>query len=81
MTICTAKLTDKFQITIPVAVRRRLRLKEGDVVCLAIEGEDVVLRAVGGSWTEATRGCGAHVWQRAGGKKAIERERRSWGRR
>ena len=79
MVVATAKLTEKFQITIPAEVRRRLGLRAGDVVSLVIEEGRVVLQGTQGSWTEASRGLGAEVWKEAGGgAAAIERERDSW---
>ena len=79
MVYATAKLTDKYQITIPSEVRKRLGLHAGDVVYLALEEEKIVLRGVRGSWTEATRGLGADFWkEEGGGAAAIERERESW---
>jgi AbrB family looped-hinge helix DNA binding protein len=77
--LSAARLTEKFQITIPVEVRRRLGLTAGDVVVLALEGNQIVLRAERGGWTESTRGLGAELWRReGGGEAAIERERESW---
>lgn len=78
MVYATAKLTDKYQITIPREVRRRLGLRAGDVIHLALEGEKVVLRGARGGWTETTQGLGADLWKEADGAKAIERERDSW---
>ena len=79
MVYSTAKLTDKYQITIPREVRRRLGLRAGDVIYLALEGERVVLRGARGGWTESTRGLGADLWkEEGGGANAIERERDSW---
>lgn len=78
MVISTAKLTEKFQITIPADVRRRLGLKAGDLIYLALEGDQVVLRGIKEGWTEAYRGLGAELWKEAGGAAAIERERDSW---
>jgi AbrB family looped-hinge helix DNA binding protein len=78
MTLSTAKLTEKYQITIPSEVRRRLGLRAGDLVCLSLEGDRVVLRGVRGGWTESTRGLGAEMWRKEGGAAAIERERDSW---
>jgi AbrB family looped-hinge helix DNA binding protein len=78
MVIATAKLTEKFQITIPAAVRQQLGLKAGDAVSLAMEGGQVVLRGAQGGWTESSRGLGAEMWKQVGGADAIERERDSW---
>ena len=77
--IASAKLTGKYQMTIPVAIRRRLGIEAGDVVILTVEGGQVILRAAKGGWTESSRGLGAEVWKRAGGgTAAVERERDSW---
>ena len=79
MTVASAKLTRKHQITLPSEVRRRLDLKAGDVIYLTIEEGRVVLRAARGGWTESTRGLGADVWRAEGGGEAVlERERESW---
>lgn len=40
----TAKLTSKFQTTVPTQVRRVLQLKAGDMVGFEIEGDSVRLR-------------------------------------
>lgn len=39
-----AKVTSKGQITIPIDVRRKLKLKEGDKVIFLEKGEDIVIR-------------------------------------
>jgi AbrB family looped-hinge helix DNA binding protein len=77
--IASVKLTSKFQVTIPAAVRRRLGIEAGDVVILTVEAGEVILRAAKGGWTESSRGLGADIWKRAGGGvAAVERERDSW---
>ena len=38
-----AKLTSKGQITIPIQIRKRLNLKEGDKVVFITEGDRVIL--------------------------------------
>jgi AbrB family looped-hinge helix DNA binding protein len=78
MVLASARLTEKFQITVPSEVRRQLGLKAGDVVYLALEDAKVVLRSAKGGWTESSRGLGAEMWREAGGVAAIERERESW---
>ena len=79
MILATAKLTEKYQITIPTEVRRRLGLQAGDLVYLALEGDQIVVRGARGGWTEASRGLGADLWKAEGGAvAAIEREREAW---
>ncbi len=77
--LASAKLTEKYQITIPSEVRRKLGLQPGDLVYLVVEGDQVLLRATPESWTGSSRGLGAELWSReGGGTAAIERERESW---
>jgi AbrB family looped-hinge helix DNA binding protein len=79
MTVASAKLTSKYQITIPAEIRRRLDLAAGDVVYLTVEEGRVVLRSARGGWTRSTRGLGAEVWRAEGvAEAAIEGERGSW---
>lgn len=79
MTVASAKLTSKYQITIPAEIRRRLDLAAGDVVYLTVEEGRVVLRSARGGWARSTRGLGAEVWRAEGGAEAaIEKERGSW---
>lgn len=40
----TAKLTSKFQTTVPMPVRKLLQLKAGDLVGFEIDGNEVRLR-------------------------------------
>ncbi|HEV7670056.1 MAG TPA: AbrB/MazE/SpoVT family DNA-binding domain-containing protein [Thermoanaerobaculia bacterium] len=78
MILSSAKLTEKYQITIPSEVRRRLGLESGDVVLLRLDGEQITLESAKGGWCAALRGLGAEVWHEAGGAAAIEREREGW---
>ena len=78
MVVSTAKLTSKYQITLPAEVRRRLCLQAGDVVYLAVEGGQVMLRGARGGWTEASRGLGSELWRSEGGVAAIEADRDAW---
>jgi len=51
--VFVAKLTSKFQITIPVDIRRRLGLHQGDAVVIDLEGDKAVLRPVHGGMSNA----------------------------
>jgi AbrB family looped-hinge helix DNA binding protein len=70
VTVSSAKLTSKYQITIPAEIRRRLHLEAGDVVYLTEENGRVELQAARGGWTRSTRGLGAEVWRAEGGGEA-----------
>jgi len=75
-----AKLTNKFQITIPADIRRRLDLHQGDAVVIDLEGNKAVLRPVHGGHVQRMSGLGKDVWARLGGGDAyLQSERDSWG--
>ncbi len=44
MQTVTSKLTKKYQATVPAVVRKKLKLKAGDVIAFEIENETVKLR-------------------------------------
>lgn len=80
MVIASAKLTRKYQITLPAQIRKRLDLKAGDVVYLTYdEHGEVVLRGMRGGWVAGSRGLGEELWREAGGgETVIQAERESW---
>jgi antitoxin PrlF len=55
----TSSLSSKGQVTIPLAVRRRLGLKEGDRVEFVMEGDDTILRPVRSGQNPFTEYIGA----------------------
>lgn len=42
--VAASRLTRKYQATIPTAIRRALRLKQGDRVQFQVEGDRVVMK-------------------------------------
>ena len=42
--VAASRLTSMYQATVPVAVRRALRLKQGDAVQFQVDGNRVILR-------------------------------------
>jgi len=76
-----AKLTSKFQITIPADIRRRLNLHQGDAVVIDLENNKAVLRPVHGGHVQCMSGLGKDVWAKLeGGDTYLQRERDSWDR-
>jgi len=74
-----AKLTSKFQITIPLDIRRSLGLHQGDSVVIALENDKAVLRPVHGGHVARMTGLGKDVWVSLGGGDAyLQSERASW---
>lgn len=61
MTVRTAKITSKGQVTIPKDVRKALKLREGDTVTFTVEGDRATLTldapddpvaALAGAWRD-----------------------------
>lgn len=79
MTLATARLTKRYQITLPSEVRLRLGLRAGDLVYFVVDGDQVALRGVPEGWTARARGLGADLWRKeGGGAAALDREQGSW---
>ena len=85
MTMGVSKMTRAFQVTIPRDVRVVKRLREGDRVLFAIDGERVelhkvdedVVAAAAGLWRDAEEsGAGYERRARRGWAKRLRRELR-----
>ena len=74
-----AKLTSKYQITIPAVIRRKLDLQAGDSLVIELDGDRAILRPVHGGHTARLRGLGKTVWTKLGGGESwLEQERQNW---
>jgi AbrB family looped-hinge helix DNA binding protein len=76
----SSKLTRKYQVTLPSRIRKHLHLREGGRIYWIVEEDRVLLQGLPTSWTDAYRGLGADMWKKAGGAKALRRERAAWDR-
>ncbi len=77
--MAVAKLTSKFQITIPAEIRRKLCLQVGDNVQIELDGDKVVMRAIHGGHATQMRGLGKNIWTDLGGGESwLEQERKTW---
>ncbi len=58
--IKTSKLTEKYQATVPLEVRKRLQLKKGDRIAFEIKDDETVLLKkvtwIDPEWTRALEG-------------------------
>jgi AbrB family looped-hinge helix DNA binding protein len=74
-----AKLTSKYQITIPTEIRHQLALQAGDRVAIELDGDRAVIRPIHGGHTARLRGLGKTVWKKLeGGESWLEQERQTW---
>jgi antitoxin ChpS len=76
----TATLSSKNQITLPVAMVRRLGLKPGRKLMLRLEGDRIVLRPEPEDWVEYLRGSAKGVYGKTRDEMDayVRRERASW---
>jgi len=81
--VATAKLSSKHQITLPVAMVRRLGLEPGRRLILRLEGDRILLRPEPEDWVEYFRGRlkGVYGRTRAEMDAYVRKERASWRRR
>ena len=77
--MATATLNSQSQIVVPAEIRRRLRLKAGDRLVLAVEGEQVIMRKLPESHLSALGDFDASLWKNYAEELTEERDR--WGRR
>lgn len=71
-----AKLSSKSQIVLPAEIRRRLKIKPGDMLEIAEEGNVIVIRKAEKSALDALDACGSKLWQ--GYEKELEEAREGW---
>lgn len=71
-----AKLSSKSQIVLPAEIRRRLKIKPGDMLEIAEQGNVIVIRKAEKSALEALDACGSKVWKDY--DKELEEAREGW---
>ncbi len=71
------RVTQKYQIVIPRAVRETLGLHPEDTLLFLISGDTVILRSRPASFTEAMRGLHKELWP-SDSADWLERERSGW---
>jgi antitoxin ChpS len=78
--VATAKLSSKHQITLPVAMVRRLGLEPGDRLAVGVEGDRIVLRPQPRDWVEYYHGRlkGVYGSTIAEMDEYVRKERASW---
>jgi AbrB family looped-hinge helix DNA binding protein len=76
METATARVSAKYQLVIPKAVREKLGLKPQDAVLFLIDGETVIMRPVPKSFVEALRGLHRDLWPDP--DAWLEEERSTW---
>lgn len=74
--VVPAKLSTKYQLVVPKAVREALNLQPDDSVLFLIEGSSVYLRPRPQSFTQTLSGLHSDVWKNS--DEWLEKERSTW---
>ena len=77
MEAIAVRVSEKYQIVIPRAVRQSLQLHPDDTLIFLISGDSVILRNRPASFTEAMRGLHKEIWP-ADPADWLEQERSVW---
>ena len=76
MQTVTSRVSAKYQIVIPKAVREVLDLQPRDSVLFLVDGDTVILRPQPANFTQALRGLYKELW--GDPEEWLEEERTSW---
>jgi antitoxin ChpS len=72
------KVSSKNQIAIPAAVRKRLRIQEGDHLLVDLREGSVVLIPEPRDYSQHLRGLHRDVWDGTDPDEYVQREREAW---
>jgi AbrB family looped-hinge helix DNA binding protein len=78
METAVARITSKYQVVLPRAVREALELQVGEDVIFLIDGDTVLLRRRPASFTAALRGLHQEVWTGKDMEAWLHQERGPW---
>jgi len=76
MQTIVARMSAKYQVVIPKAVREALRLQPRDRLLFLLDGDTVILRPQPDSFTEALQGLHREIWPDP--DTWLEEERSTW---
>jgi AbrB family looped-hinge helix DNA binding protein len=76
MQTIVARMSAKYQVVIPKAVREALRLQPRDRLLFLLDGDTVILRPQPDSFTEALQGLHSEIWPDP--DTWLEEERSTW---
>ena len=72
----SARISAKYQVVIPKAVREALRIRPQDNLLFLVDGDTVIIRPQPASFTEVLEGLHQHLWPDP--DTWLEEERSSW---
>ncbi len=73
-----ATLSSKHQLVLPASVRKKMKIKAGDVLDIQVEGDKAVIRKAPKSYVQALTQISPAPWKKY--PKALHRDRDQWNR-
>ena len=72
------KVSGKFQIALPAAVRRQLGIERGDHLLVDVRGKHILLMREPEDYAGALAGLHAEIWEGVDPLEYVRREREAW---
>lgn len=74
----TVKVSKRYQISLPSAVRKRLGIKQGDRLLVEIKGETMILLREPRDYVDHLSGLHEEIWRDVDVDEYLEGERMAW---
>lgn len=74
----TVKVSKRYQISVPSAVRKRLGIKEGDRLLVEVKGDMLMLLREPRDYVDHLSGLHEEIWRDVDVNEYLEGERAAW---
>lgn len=72
------KVSSKYQIVIPLEVRKKINLKSGDRLIIKANDDKIVIYPQPKNYAKYALGLGKEIWQDIDATEYVQRERKTW---
>jgi AbrB family looped-hinge helix DNA binding protein len=72
------KVSSKYQIAVPSAVREHLQIEQGDYLLVEIRDDSILLIPEPDDYVEHLRGLHREVWEGVNPQEYVRQEREAW---
>lgn len=78
MTATTVKVSSKYQIAVPQIARKKLNIKQGDLLLVDVQDGVIILIPQPKRYTDHLQGLHSEIWKGIDIQKYLDGERDSW---
>jgi AbrB family looped-hinge helix DNA binding protein len=78
MTTTTVKVSSKYQIAVPQMARKKLNIKQGDLLLVDVQDGVIVLIPQPKRYTDYLQGLHSEIWKDTDTQKYLNGERGAW---